>query len=118
MKKLKYLLLGFLLSIALLFGGCEVLNETVEWGEELGEEQNSDKKEDGDSSLEGTADLPVSDESQNETDDNANDEDSVTYGESYTSKEEVALYLHLYEELPPNFITKNDKLRPVDNFCG
>jgi hypothetical protein len=107
MKKLKYLLLGFLLSIALLFGGCEVLNETVEWGEELSEEQNSDKKEDGDSSLEGTADLPVSDESQNETDDNANDEDSVTYGESYTSKEEVALYLHLYEELPPNFITKN-----------
>ena len=27
---------------------------------------------------------------------------------SYTSKEEVALYLHLYGHLPPNFITKNE----------
>lgn len=27
---------------------------------------------------------------------------------SYTSKEDVALYLHLYRELPPNFITKSE----------
>lgn len=27
---------------------------------------------------------------------------------SYTSKEDVALYLHLYGELPKNFITKNE----------
>lgn len=27
---------------------------------------------------------------------------------SYTSKEDVALYLHLYGELPPNFITKSE----------
>ena len=107
MRKIKYLLLSFLLSLALLFGGCEVLNETVEWAEELSEEQNSDSKENGDSSEEGTVALPVSDESQNETDDDTNDEDSVEYGESYTSKEEVALYLHLYEELPPNFTTFN-----------
>lgn len=34
--------------------------------------------------------------------------DNVEYGNSYTSKEEVALYLHLYGELPPNFITKKE----------
>ena len=41
----------------------------------------------------------------------------MEYGEDYTSKEEVALYLHLYEELPPNFITKNEakKLGWVSN---
>lgn len=30
----------------------------------------------------------------------------VTEGESYTTKNEVALYLATYKELPPNFITK------------
>ena len=32
----------------------------------------------------------------------------VTYGESYDSKEEVALYIHLFNELPPNYITKSE----------
>ncbi|MEE6147101.1 ribonuclease domain-containing protein [Olsenella sp. YH-ols2223] len=31
---------------------------------------------------------------------------AVTRGEPYTSKEEVAAYLHEYGELPPNFISK------------
>lgn len=31
---------------------------------------------------------------------------TVTKGESYTSKEEIATYLHEYGELPPNFISK------------
>lgn len=30
----------------------------------------------------------------------------VEHGSSYTSKEEVAAYLHKYGELPPNFISK------------
>ncbi|MDO4493446.1 MAG: ribonuclease domain-containing protein [Clostridia bacterium] len=34
-------------------------------------------------------------------------ETTVTYGQSYSTKDEVALYLHLYGELPPNYITKN-----------
>ena len=33
---------------------------------------------------------------------------TVSEGESYTSKEEVALYLHLYGKLPSNFITKKE----------
>ena len=41
------------------------------------------------------------------SDADADDADaSVTWGESYTSKEEVAAYLHEYGELPPNFISK------------
>ena len=108
MKKIKYLLLSVLLSFALLFGGCEVISNTEAW-EEGNTEQHSDLGENNQDSEDGKVDLPISDDSQNDfEDDNADEEDSVEYGESYTSKEEVALYLHLYEELPPNFITKNE----------
>ena len=30
----------------------------------------------------------------------------VAYGKAYTDPDEVALYLHCFEELPPNFVTK------------
>lgn len=33
---------------------------------------------------------------------------SVTEGERYYAAEEVAEYVHLYEELPPNYLTKNE----------
>lgn len=33
-------------------------------------------------------------------------EEDIEYGQTYTSAEDVALYLHTYDELPPNFITK------------
>ncbi|MBE5867827.1 MAG: ribonuclease [Lachnospiraceae bacterium] len=33
---------------------------------------------------------------------------SIEYGESYTTAVDVSLYLHTYEELPPNFITKKE----------
>ena len=38
------------------------------------------------------------------------EEDELTVSEDgeYTSKEEVALYIHLYNHLPSNFITKNE----------
>lgn len=32
----------------------------------------------------------------------------VSYGERYSSPEDVALYLHEYEELPPNYLTKKE----------
>lgn len=35
----------------------------------------------------------------------------VEHGSSYTSKEEVAAYLHEYGELPPNFISKTKAKR-------
>ena len=38
----------------------------------------------------------------------APDSVSVVYGQPYSSKDEVAAYLHEYGELPPNFITKSE----------
>ena len=40
----------------------------------------------------------------------SDDEDELTVNEDgeYTSKDEVALYIHLYNHLPSNFITKNE----------
>lgn len=37
-----------------------------------------------------------------------NDELLVEYGEDYYLHDEVALYLHAFEELPPNYITKEE----------
>lgn len=34
--------------------------------------------------------------------------EKVVYNEWYSTKEEVAEYIHLYEELPPNYLTKNE----------
>lgn len=36
------------------------------------------------------------------------DELMVEYGYDYSTPEEVALYLHAFEELPPNFFTKKE----------
>ena len=36
------------------------------------------------------------------------EEETVVKGQAYSSKEEVAQYLHLYGELPPNFLTKKE----------
>ena len=46
----------------------------------------------------------------NDNDFNVGESDSSALPEdgSYTSKEDVALYIHLYGHLPPNFITKKE----------
>ena len=38
------------------------------------------------------------------------DEVIVEYGENYYLKDEVALYLYAFGELPPNYITKNEAM--------
>ncbi len=50
-----------------------------------------------------TDEISESDESTSETE---SDKGSVTEDGEYTSKDEVALYIHLYEHLPDNYITK------------
>lgn len=68
------------------------------------EEEESDTKE---SNIEESAtEESLSEEST--TDSEEETENEVTYGEEYSSKDEVALYIHLYQELPPNFITKKE----------
>ena len=47
----------------------------------------------------------------------------VQYGEDYDDKDRVALYLHLFGELPPHFITKKEAQKlgwdggEVEDFC-
>ena len=36
------------------------------------------------------------------------EEPAVLLGSAYTSRDDVALYIHLYKSLPPNFITKSE----------
>ena len=36
--------------------------------------------------------------------------DQVVYGRAYSTWEEVAEYIHLFNELPPNYIKKNDAM--------
>ena len=40
--------------------------------------------------------------------DENDDEYEIVYGESYSAPEAVAAYLYEWEELPPNYITKNE----------
>ena len=92
MKKLISLLLAFLLTLSLT--ACsdvlEVLGE-VDWDEVANAIQEAQT-------------------SQGNTNNGANDDDPNALNEdgSYTSKEDVSLYLHQYGKLPGNFITKAD----------
>ena len=61
-----------------------------------------------------SSDNTDSDDSQSDEDlgsvNDSDDESELTVSEDgeYTSKEEVALYIHLYNHLPSNYITKNE----------
>ncbi len=54
-------------------------------------------------------DKALTDAESSETDDSA--EADLDENGSYTSKEDVALYIHLYGKLPANFITKDEARR-------
>lgn len=93
--------------------------DTKEAGtEESLEEEGTDEDDTGEGSAEEESDTKESnieesatEESLSEestTDSEEETENEVTYGEEYSSKDEVALYIHLYQELPPNFITKKE----------
>ena len=137
MKKRRFpILLIFLFVLTLLFGGCNADNYTFinSDGTKLDVDLNSGKVSLGESDLSNPAyHLPVEDyinmtNQQNSAvnnggavtdEDNAEDvsddtdlqEDadlSVSEDGEYTSKEEVALYIHLYNHLPGNYITKKE----------
>lgn len=85
MKRLLTLLLAFLLSISLTACGSvlEILGE-VDWNEVASTIEEQQTKPDGTGSH------------------------GLNEGESYTSKEDVALYLWVFGHLPDNFITKKE----------
>lgn len=68
---------------------------------------------------------PITDEAESEdlpiveTEQDVEEEPQVLEDGEYTSKEEVALYIHLYNHLPDNFITKKEaKKLGWDNKAG
>lgn len=93
MKKLLTLLLAFLLSLSL-FGCSEVVDilGEVDWDEVANAIEQAQTSQ-------GNTDNSGS----NEDDPNGLNEDG-----SYTSKDDVALYLWVYGRLPDNFITKKE----------
>lgn len=84
-RKLNYILSILVLILGIL-GGCGNLQIQVT------EQQNVTQRE----------------ENQQEDIDQIQAEEAVTESGEYTSKEEVALYLHTFEHLPSNYITKKE----------
>ncbi len=95
MKKLRYLILTLLSLCMMLFVGC---SETTKSETVLPE------------TIETAADEMLSEETEVEETEYEETEYEVTidYDGVYTSKEDVALYLYTYDELPQNFITKKE----------
>ena len=98
MKKLRYLFLALLSLCMMLFVGCggaeEVSTQVPQTMDTLVEESRIDE----------TDDLEIVDETLSETE----YEVTIDYDGIYTTKEDVALYLYTYGELPQNFITKKE----------
>lgn len=110
MKKLKvlgsYLLVLLLLFTAtVFFGGCEKgssSNNTDVTQNKDTDQDSANKQDDQDDAND------VDPDDANKKDQDGKDEDKIDEEGSYTSKDEVALYLHEYNKLPSNFITKNE----------
>ena len=91
MKKLTSLLLTLLLTFSLAACGMVDASQMEDvWEYEEGIDQTGEE---------------LNDQQQQEEEDS---EDLLPYDGVYTTKEDVALYLHLYGELPQNFITKKE----------
>jgi len=113
LRKLLSLLLVFLMVLG--FTACSVDQQTVDLAADIAiallEETEPAPPSEDISPVESEPEAPATDESspaESEpkvpaTDDSALDESGV-----YTTKEDVALYIHTYGCLPSNFMTKNE----------
>ena len=102
--------LSLLLILSLLFGltACQLDQETIDLaadvaGALLEEAENAEAPEDGPSILPAPSEEPSLPEKSTQPEEPALSEDG-----SYTSAEDVALYLHTYGSLPQNFMTKKE----------
>ena len=79
--------------------------------ENVSDDADNDEADDNEDLVSSNDDKTDSDDTDAADTDASNDDaDELTVNEDgeYTSKEEVALYIHLYNHLPSNFITKNE----------
>ncbi len=115
MKKKLAGILSLLCSVCMLCG-CEVvyyddqdvisLTGTLEQTEETTEETQAQTETVTEMQTE--AETEQQTEAATEMQTEAETEPEIVWGETYTAPEDVAEYLHLYGELPENFITKNE----------
>ena len=99
-KYLKYIILAVLSTLLLLSGGCSKKDNVAG--------TPSDTAAAAETAVTNAA-------SEDETEDGA----ALDEGGSYTSKEDVALYIYTYGKLPENFITKKEakKICPFSIPC-
>lgn len=121
MKKRRFpVLLIFLSVLTLLFTACDVdsfayINpdgSTVEYNTNSGTVTYNEPEEVGIPDEEEIVDNKEAADKENAEviDDTVTEDTALTVSEDgeYTSKEEVALYIHLYNHLPSNYITKKE----------
>ncbi len=97
------LLAAFLLCAMVPFTGCTVVVEEQGYVESKAEPTAPVTE----AAAESESETPAT-EAGTTPEPEAETEDDVVWGESYSTPEEVAEYIHLYGELPENFITKNE----------
>ena len=113
--KVLAILLALMLSLGMLSGCKKKVEDSSSQGTQVEDTQEAQEEAtaDDDNSQVDEEDLSDADSDEKE-EDNASDYDSEDSDEylpedgTYYSKDEVALYLHLYGHLPDNFITKKD----------
>lgn len=124
MKKLKLFLTTFVLLLMLAFSGCqskeaeptidneEVFEEDLQPldEDELAEMENPSQTDDEMTPLEEEELDALGRAESDGTDDSEDNKGGIQVKEdgSYTSKEEVAVYIHTYGHLPSNYITKKE----------
>ena len=85
----------------------EVSSEVALESESSPPEESSSEAEETSSEAEDT-DIPDESSEPDEAPEQSDTEPAIAEDGSYTSKEDVALYIHTYGHLPDNFITKNE----------
>lgn len=113
LRKLLSLLLVFLMVLG--FTACSVDQQTVDLAADIAiallEETETAPPSEEISPVESESEAPATDESspaESESEAPAADDPVLDESGVYTTKEDVALYIHTYGCLPTNFMTKNE----------
>lgn len=108
MKKLLSLFLTFILSLSL-FACSDVENVLKDLGLDNESNQNQENIKQGLVDKESNNNQENNDSKKNSINiDNEDTENQMDENASYTSKEDVSLYIHTYDKLPKNYITKKE----------
>ena len=107
-KKLRYILSILVLVLSLL-GGCGVSVEVQDTpSDEMEDSYVVTEESDTELDMESDSEIQSDTESDKELTSEIISDTSIDEDGEYTSRDDVAAYLHLYQHLPSNFITKKE----------